>query len=133
MGRKGTGRPADIPIGLHAPRQDFERRARVVPPGSVTYIYSGEFRTTEKEADVTLANQMVVLVDARAGDITVNLPAASGKVNKVYYIKKIDTTHHTVTIKPYSGDEIDTDSEYKITVPMTCIVVICDGSNWWII
>jgi len=136
MGRDKTGRPIDTPIGsgLNVTGQDFERRAPIIPPGTISYIYSGEFRTTTKTASFTLSTEMVVLVDATACSITLTLPAANSNRHKVYYIKKIDPTNHSVIIRGNNTTEnIDDEEEFEITIPYTCITVICDSSDWWII
>lgn len=136
MGKDKTGRPVDTPIGsgLNVTGQDFERREPIVPPGTISYIYSGEFRTTTKTASFTLSTEMVVLVDATACSITLTLPAASANRHKVYYIKKIDTTRHSVIIKGNNTTEkVDGEEEFEIIIPYTCITPICDASNWWII
>lgn len=136
MGKDKTGRPVDIPIGLgiEVPGVDFERRAPIIPPGVISYIYSGEFRTTTKTASFTLSTEMVVLVDTTVCDITLTLPSASANRHKVYYIKNIGTTGHTVTLRGNTPAEtIDGEEEFEIAIPYTCITPICDASNWWII
>ncbi len=102
MGRDKTGRPIDNPIGsgLNVTGQDFERRAPIIPPGTISYIYSGEFRTTTKTASFTLSTEMVVLVDATACSITLTLPPASANRHKVYYIKKVDIAHFSQSLNP---------------------------------
>lgn len=136
MGREKTGRPIDTPVGsgVNVTGQDQDRRAPLIPPGAVTYIYSGQFRQTTKTATFTLSNEMVVLVDASACAIVLTLPPAATNPHKVYYIKKIDTTGHAVTIKGATpAEKIDNEKKFTIVVPMTCITPICDGSDWWVI
>ncbi len=136
MGRDKTGRPIDTPIGtgLNVTGQDFERRAPIIPPGAVSYIYSGEFRTTEKTSTFTLSTEMVVLVDASGGDIIITLPSASSNTHKVYYIKKVDSSGNVITLKGNIASEtIDGEVSIDISFQYQYIAVICDGSDWFII
>jgi len=136
VGRKKTGRPVDVPVGsgIAVTGQDFEQRAPIIPPGSVSYIYSGQFRTSSKTASFTLSNEMVVLVDATSVDIVITLPAASTSTHKIYYIKKVDSTGHTVTVKGNATAEtIDGEKSIVIALQYQYIAIICDGSDWFII
>jgi len=136
MGKDKTGRPSDVPIGLGIETHglDFERRAPIIPPGTVSYIYSGEFRTTEKTASFTLSTEMVVLVDASGGDITLTLPAAASNTHKTYIIKKIDDTGNAVTVKGNANTEtIDGEVSVSMHLQYQYIWIICGGSDWFII
>jgi len=107
----------------------------VLPFGTIKGVtLAGEFWQTTKTSNYTAGDEMVILVDATSGDKTITLPSAITKPGKVYYIKKIDTTSHKVTIQPATADEkIDDEDNFEIVVPYTCITPICDGENWWII
>ncbi len=136
MGKDKTGRPVDTPVGsgLDVTGQDFERRAPIIPPGTVSYIYSGEFRTTTKTATFTLSTEMVVLVDASGGGITLTLPSAVSNTHKVYVIKKVDSTGNVVTIEGDANTEtIDGEVSVKMHLQYQYIWIICDGSDWYII
>ena len=124
-----TKRPVSPPF------MDLERMGLYIPEGSVRGVMlSGEFWQTTKTDNYTAGDEMVILVDATSGDKTITLPLASTSPGKVYYIKKIDTTSHKVTIQPNAVDEkIDNETNYEIVVPYTCITPNCDGNNWWII
>ena len=87
--------------------------------------------STSQVSDYTAANYTVILVDASSVNVIVYLPTAAD--NLTYYVKKIDTTQHSVFIKPDGDDKIDDADYIEIQVPYTCFTVHCDGSNWWII
>ena len=124
----------DIPSFLDYSRMDLERRSLSLPPGTFSRIYADQVRQTGKTTDFTASDETVILANATGGDIRITLPAASGKTNKWYWIKKIDTTSHSVKVKGNVPDEtIDNEVEFNITIPMTCLTIVCDGSNWWII
>ena len=114
---------------------DLERMGPYIPEGYVRGVMlSGEFWQTTKTDNYTAGDEMVILVDATSGNKTITLPSASASPSKVYYIKKIDTTSHKVTIQPAAVDEkIDSEDNFEIVVPYTCITPICDGEDWWII
>ena len=115
-------------------RTDLERQGLHIPTGWIRgRMLAGEFWMVKKTDDYTAGAEMVILADATSKDITITLPAAASSPGKVYYIKKIDTTNHKVVIDGYSGEEIDNDSTYDIAYPYTCITVLCDGAEWWII
>lgn len=138
MVRAKTGRPLDIPMssGLNVVAQDFETRAPMVPPGAISYIYTGEIRQTTitNVFNYTLANETILLIDASGMDVVVTLPATSGKANKIYYVKKTDSSGHTVTIKGDSSSEtIDGEESITISLQYQYIMIVCDGLDWHIL
>jgi hypothetical protein len=108
-------------------RMDFSRR-RVVPTSGAVYTM------TYKTADFTAKDYVVYLVSAVTNTVIVTLPLASLSTDKLYYIKKIDSSGNYVVIQPQSGDFIDGQTAYNITAQFECITVISNGiANWWII
>ncbi len=75
----------------------------------------------------------LILCNASSRNITVTLPTAVGRSGKRYYIKKIDTSTHTVTIDPNGNETMDSFSECIITSFNTCLTPASDGSNWFIL
>ena len=132
VGRSKSGYPID-PLDLML--SDLERRIVLIPPYSISGSQlAGQFSQTTKTYNYTAGDEMVILCDASSNNIAITLPTASTNASKVYYIKKIDTSSHIVTIKGNVPSEtVDNEEEYKIAVPYTCITVLCDGSDWWII
>lgn len=131
--RDKTGRP--VPTRLEGSRfHDLERRHPAIVPGTVSYIYSGQFRVTSKSASFTLSGEMVVLVDASACDITLTLLAASANIHKVYTIKKVDSSSHSITVKGATpSDTIDGEELVEMSFQYQYITITCDGSDWFII
>lgn len=96
------------------------------PPGTgVTY----NTRTVTTNYTVTTADD-VVLGDATAGPITLNLPPAN-TVGKLHFLKKIDATANTVTVRPTAGVKIDFGDEVILYRRAEVIGLVSDGSNWW--
>lgn len=92
-----------------------------------------DFRTVTKTADYTAADEIVILCDASDNDITITLPVAATYTDRVYYIKKIDGSEHTITIDGNSTEAIDGDETQIITTQYVSLTVCSDGSNWHII
>jgi len=128
-----TGRPVYTPVSQRS-YHDLEKRAPMMPPDVVSYIYSGQFRVSSKSASFTLSGEMVILVDASACDITLTLPSAADYLHKVYTIKKVDSSGHSITIE---GDEdtetIDGEESITLSLQYQYITIICDGLDWHII
>ena len=68
---------------------------------------SGETVRTITSSTTLLTTDKTVLVDASAGAVTVTLPAVGSNANKIYRIKKIDSTTNPVTIDGNASDSID--------------------------
>jgi hypothetical protein len=84
--------------------------------------------------DTTLnANYFTVLINASAGDVNVNLPAASGCEGRVYIIKAIDVSN-TASVTPNGSDEIDgTTGQRNIGTQYHGIVIQSNGTHWFIL
>jgi hypothetical protein len=90
-------------------------------------VKSGEL--AKRVAAVT-NNKTFAYIDANLGSVLYNLPQASLSSGKEYYIKKVDNTLNLVTIKPYSGDLIDGETEIVIEFQNTAICLVCNGVGW---
>ncbi len=75
----------------------------------------------------------VVLSDATAGEQTVSLPSAVGLTGKKYIIKKIDSSANLVVVEADGSETIDGDATKEIAFQNSAMVIISNGSNWFII
>lgn len=75
----------------------------------------------------------IILADATAGAITVTLPAAADYKEKLFSIKKIDSSANIVTVAAASGETIDEATSHLIPVQYVSIDVVSDGTEWWIV
>ena len=91
------------------------------------------FKSVTKTDDYTAADEIVILCNAVSNNITITLPSAATYTDRVYYIKKIDSSAYTVTIDGNGTETIDGDETQVITVQYTSLTVCSDGSNWHII
>lgn len=105
-----------------------------------TTTITGTTLTGETNAITTIASNTVLddtfgvlLVNAGAGSVTVQLPFASAYALKRYTVKKIDGSGNAVIIQGQAGDTIDGDPNYNITVQNDTIKIISNGTNWYII
>lgn len=83
--------------------------------------------------DTTLDAKETVLVTCSTANINITLPSAVTSPNKVYNIKKVDSTGYLVNILTTGGQTIDGESSISIDTPKDCITVQSDGTNWRIL
>ena len=72
------------------------------------------------------------MVDASSKNITVTLLSATAKdvTNRVYHIKKTDSTSNTVTIDGNGTETIDEGLTAVIKSQFESILIASDGANW---
>ena len=87
--------------------------------------------TVTAASDTLDDTNYVVLCDCTSNDITINLPTSVD--GRMYYIKKTDSSVNTVTVDGNSTETIDGDETKVITMQYDAILVVGDGSNWYII
>jgi len=84
--------------------------------------------------DATLNDTATVIpVDATSGNITLTLLPAADVKNRVYYIKKIDSSSNTVTIDGNGGETIDGATTKVISSQFVSHLIISTGTEWWIL
>ena len=90
--------------------------------------------TTAVATPHAAGDEHVILVDddTVGGAVTVNLPAASGVNGRVYHIKKLGSTGN-VTIDANGAETIDGALTQVISVQYTSLMLVCDGTGWWVI
>lgn len=75
----------------------------------------------------------LVLADATAGNVTVNLPPAASNADRVLHVKRIDATANTVTIDGDGAETIDGATTASLAVQYESVTLGCDGTEWWIL
>lgn len=78
-------------------------------------------------------NQSMVLCDCTSGSITITLPDATLFLDKIYNIKKIDTTGNSIVVNPVNSQTIDGDLQKIISNPYSNMSIISNGQNWYIL
>lgn len=114
----------DWPRLVAARTKDHEDRISAVERVSI--------RTITASASVA-DSDVVLLVDATAGAVTVTLPAAASSSGRVLYVKKTDASGNAVTLDGNASETIDGATTLAIATQYQSYTVICDGTGWWII
>ena len=76
------------------------------------------------------ADDDVLLINVASAS-TVNLPAAASNQHRLLYIKNL--TINTVTVDGNASETIDGQLTQVIKDQYTCMLMACDGSNWYIL
>jgi hypothetical protein len=82
-----------------------------------------------KTATYTAVANDVVLMDATTASDVVNLPACGSNGNAVIWVKKVDSTAHTVTITANGSDTIDGQATQVLDGQWQDAEMICDSAN----
>jgi len=79
--------------------------------------------------------EIVILVDATFGPVTVHLPSpAAVPPGRFYFLKKIDRTFHPVMVDAgLMGSTVDGAATNTLFLPRQVYGVVSDGSAWWAI
>ena len=92
------------------------------------------FTLDEYVASRTLGvDNFLVMIDCSAGDITITLPESASHNDRVYTIKKIDSSNHKVTIDANSTETIDGEETIDLNLQYQYLTIVCDGTEWFII
>jgi hypothetical protein len=84
---------------------------------------------------VGCAGEIVILVDAAFGAVTVHLASpAAVPPGRFYFLKKIDRTFHPVKVDAgLMGSTVDGAATSTLFLPRQVLGVVSDGSAWWAI
>lgn len=78
------------------------------------------------------ASNTVIFANAATNSITITLPSSSGYNGYRFYIKRTDgVSANTVTINT-AGGNIDGSASQVLSLQYQAIMVVSDGSNWYI-
>lgn len=119
--------PNSQPQGTEAYRQIAERQNRLAQTLQ-------PFHPVAVTGNTTVSSTYgFYLCDATGGSLTVTLPMAGAYKGVRFYIKKVDATGNTVTIDGNGSETIDGAATQVIAIPMVCLTVVSDGTQWWIV
>jgi len=95
---------------------------------------SGTFNTRTVSASTTpTPTDGTLLVNASASPVTITLPLASAFLDKIYEVKKIDSSVNIVTIACTGGNTLDGIATFLIDIQYEAITVQSNGTNWFIL
>ena len=80
---------------------------------------------------LTQANAGLLLIDATAGNVTLNLPAASAAVGAVFQFKRLDASANTVTVNRAGSDTIDGSTSFTLNSQFDYQEIRGDGTSAW--
>lgn len=78
-------------------------------------------------------NDRVVLCNATSGAFTVTLPTAVGNTDKMFFIKKTDSSANAVTIDGSGAETIDGAATATLAVQYDFRVIVSNGTGWFIL
>lgn len=87
--------------------------------------------TTTAEGNLNLYDD-IILAGSLTGAITLTLPLAANAHNKAYYIYRT-SANHNVRVQPGDSEQIEGTTHYDLQNHLDCILVVCDGSQWYVI
>jgi hypothetical protein len=85
------------------------------------------------ESGAVLSNDYIVLADATAADIVLDLPPAADNTGALVTVKKTDASANTVTVDADDAETIDGATTKVLTTQYETIRLVCDGVEWWVI
>lgn len=85
---------------------------------------------TNADSPYTIGSFSLVLADASAGPVTVNLPVASPELQRRIEIVKTDETQNPVTLTPQAPETIAGLPDYPIYANGGYVVITSSGGNW---
>ena len=119
-----TAQRADWPRLVARRANDLEKRLSAAERVAVRSVTA---------SGAIVSSDVIVVVDATAGAVSIALPAAAISRGRVLYIKKIDATANTVTLDPIGAETIDGAATKATAVQYYSFTIVCDGSGWWIV
>lgn len=84
---------------------------------------------TDTDSPYTIGATANLICDTSSGVITVNLPAASGVTDRMYWIKNSGGAANNVTIDGNASETIEGSTTLTLT-DAEAATIVCDGSNW---
>lgn len=88
---------------------------------------------TKTGAYTATADDYTILCNASGGSFTITLPAVASHTNRIYNIKKIDSSANAVTVDGNNSETIDDGTTAILTTQYESITIQSDGSEWWIL
>ena len=88
---------------------------------------------TKTSGYTATATDYTIMCNASGGSFTITLPAAASHADRIYHIKKIDSSANTVTVDGNASETIDDGLTAILTVQYESITIQSDGSEWWIL
>jgi hypothetical protein len=96
----------------------------------LTWQKGGGTVTTNTSYQI-LSSDEVILASATTLSISITLPQPN--INTSLCVKKIDNSINAVLVQPYSTETIDGQTSYQLSIPMSSVSLVSDGTNWFVV
>ncbi|MFC2130581.1 hypothetical protein ACFLSQ_04045 [Bacteroidota bacterium] len=94
------------------------------------YLRATVFTT---DSNYTATEYNVYIIVRNSANVDITLPLASTVPGKRYYIKRMSVSSAAkITVLPSGTDKIDGANKYSSSKMKECIMMVSDGSNWYI-
>lgn len=92
------------------------------------------YATSTKTSNYTITgSDTVIFADATSGNVAITLPVASGLSGYKFFIKRIDGSGNTCSVTRSGSDTIDGQTSVSVDQQYTSLMVVSNGSNWYIL
>lgn len=96
--------------------------------------HSAGLATASKTSNYTItATDAIIFADATSGNVTITLPAAASFGGYRFHVKRIDNASNTCTVARSGSDTIDGQTSFTIDQQYTSVMVVSNGSAWYIL
>lgn len=101
--------------------------------GTTTDGVFGLTQITKTSNFILTNSESVYLCDASSGAIVATLPPVSGTNNRIYHVKKTDSSSNTCTIDGDGSETVDGATTAVMIVQYEAITIISNNSAWFIL
>lgn len=102
------------------------------PPGSNAFGNPVSVSTKTGNYQLLLTD-FVILGDCTSNNITVTLPLASSGIGRIYFIKKVDASANTLTLKGTGSEQIDSTNTIVMPSQWMIVTVVSSGTAWYVL
>ena len=114
------------------PAQYAAIKATLDGTATLTYtIVGGDGLVSTTTTPYAPTTEEAVLVDATAGNMVVNLPAATLRKGSQLVISKVDASANTVTVNRAGSDTVEGATSVVLTAQWDKLVLLSDGVASW--
>lgn len=126
--RNGSGYFTRLPVGASGQKLG-------VASGTPTWqdTAAGSTPVTKTSSYTITATDAIIFADATSGNVTITLPAASSFGGYRFHVKRIDSGSNTCTVARSGSDTIDGQNSFTIDQQYTAVMVVSNGSAWFIL
>lgn len=101
--------------------------------GAVNALQSPLSARTLTATGPAVMGDYLILADATAGAMTVDLPPVATSIGALIVVKKTDASANAVTLDADGAETIDGAATQDLAAQYDALTVTCDGVQWWIV